>query len=92
MGDWNDYSRLGKYDARMIERMREKGMTRRLIRRDEKRPDKLVVLSDPQIADFHLSLLEQLDDLEVLDLRGTSVTDEGVQKLQTALPKLKIYR
>ena len=45
-------------------------------------------------------LLEQLDDLEdldlggaeVLDLRGTSVTDEGVRKLQEAFPKLKIHR
>ena len=67
-------------------------MTRRLIRRDEKRPDKLVILSDPLIADFHLSLFEQLDGLEVLDLRGAGVTDEGVQKLQKAIPKLKVYR
>ncbi|MBC7853404.1 MAG: hypothetical protein IAF94_08215 [Pirellulaceae bacterium] len=98
VGDWNDLSRFGKYNPRMVERIRSKGSTTIVgratipIQRDQKRPEKLVVLSGPLIADFHLSLLEQLDSLEVLDLRGASVTDDGVQKLQKALPKLRIYR
>ena len=53
---------------------------------------KLVVLADPSVTDGHLATLEGLDHLEVLDLRGASVTDAGVQRLQKALPKLKIHR
>jgi len=33
-----------------------------------------------------------LDHLDALDLRGSGVTDAGVQKLQKALPNLKIHR
>ena len=53
---------------------------------------KLLVLSNPTITDDHLATLEGLDHVETIDLRGTSVTDAGVQKLQKALPNLKIHR
>ena len=53
---------------------------------------KLLILPDPLVTDSHLATLEGLDQLETLDLRGSSVTDAGVEKLQNALPKLKIHR
>ena len=34
--------------------------------------------------------LENLQHVEVIDLRHTHVTDAGVEKLQRALPKCKI--
>ena len=37
-------------------------------------------------------LLAELDRVEAIDLRGASVTDAGVDKLQKALPRLKIHR
>lgn len=52
---------------------------------------KLLVLPDTVVTDSHLTALEGLDHLETLDLRGSSVTDAGVEKLQKALPKLKIH-
>ena len=53
---------------------------------------KLLVLSGPLITNAHLATLEGLDQMDALDLRGSSVTDAGVEKLQMALPKLKIHR
>jgi internalin A len=53
---------------------------------------KLLVLADPLVKDGHLETLEGLDHLDTLDLRSASVTGEGVEKLQKALPKLKIHR
>jgi hypothetical protein len=53
---------------------------------------KLLVLPGPSITDAHLATLEGLDQMDALDLRGSSVTDAGVEKLQKALPKLKIHR
>lgn len=53
---------------------------------------KLMVLPDPLVTDAHLATLEGFDHLETLDLRGSSVTDAGVQRLQKTLPKLKIHR
>jgi hypothetical protein len=42
------------------------------------------------IDDDDLQYLQALTDLEELDLRGTQVTEEGVKKLQEALPDCKI--
>jgi hypothetical protein len=53
---------------------------------------KLLVLTVPFSTDAHLATLEGLDHLESLDIRGSSTSDAGVQKLQKALPKLKIHR
>ena len=99
-GAWSDLSILGTMDLRQIERARSKGETPVRFERRQESLAKLIVLSGPSIADAHLWLLEQLDNLEdvdlggaeVLDLRGTSVTDGGVRKLQEAFPKLKIHR
>jgi hypothetical protein len=59
---------------------------------NKRHPVKLLILSSPLIADAHLSMVQGFDSLEVLDLRGARVTDEGVRKLQETSPKLKIYR
>jgi len=53
---------------------------------------KLLVLIDSFVTDAHLATLEGLDHLETLYLRGSSASDAGVQKLQKALPNLKIHR
>jgi len=42
------------------------------------------------IDDDDLQYLKALTDLEELDLTGTQVTDEGVKKLQQALPNCRI--
>lgn len=63
-----------------------------LLERNHSRKLKLLVLADPLVKDGHLATLEGLDHLDTLDLRGASVTEEGVEKLQKALPKLKIHR
>ena len=42
------------------------------------------------IDDDDLQYLQALTDLEELDLRGTQVTEEGVKKLQRALPNCEI--
>jgi hypothetical protein len=96
-GAWSDLSFLGTITPRMIERARSKGKTPVRMQPNPRGPEKLIILSGPLITDGHLWLLEQLDrvDLhgaEVLDLRGASVTVEGVEKLQETSPKLKIYR
>jgi hypothetical protein len=44
-----------------------------------------------EITDFGLRHMETLKDLEVVDLSGTLVTEQGVKKLQQALPKCKVY-
>jgi hypothetical protein len=47
-------------------------------------------LGHTQVADTGLEHLEGLGQLQWLSLRGTQVTDEGVKKLQQALPNCKI--
>lgn len=53
---------------------------------------KLLILADSAITDHHLATLESLNYLETLDLRGSSVTDAGIEKLQRECPNLKIHR
>ena len=45
-----------------------------------------------QVTDAGLAHLKGLTNLKVFNLSGTQVTDAGVEKLQRALPNLKIYR
>lgn len=44
------------------------------------------------VADVGLEHVKGLTNLQELDLRGTQVTEEGVKKLQEALPNCKIHR
>ena len=71
---------------------RWKGIISRLLMLDKDHRLKLLILPDPLVTDAYLATLEGLDNLESLDLRGSSVTDRGVEKLQMALPNLKIHR
>jgi hypothetical protein len=49
-------------------------------------------LGQTRISDSGLIHLKGLTKLSMLDLRGTPVTDAGVNELQQALPSLRIYR
>jgi internalin A len=90
-GNWEDLSSLGPLDGTRGQARWKMAMDTTQYLNKEKSL-KLLVLSNPSITDDHLALLEGLDNLESLDLRGASVTDAGVEKLQKALPKLKIHR
>ncbi len=51
----------------------------------------VLLLSYTKVTDAGLEHLKGLTSLKVLDLYyRTKITDEGVQKLQTALPKCRI--
>ena len=52
----------------------------------------MLVAQQHQVTDAGLGLdhLKGLDPLQELRLRNTKVTDEGVKKLQQALPKCQI--
>jgi hypothetical protein len=50
-----------------------------------------LVLIDTQVTDAGLVHLEGLSQLKELDLCGTNVSDEGVKKLQQALPNCEIH-
>lgn len=91
-GAWVNLSYLGTYNHSKIEFMRSKGLVpMKIVQSSQEHPIKLLIFANPLVADMHLSLLD-IDRLEVLDLRGASVTDEGVQMLQQTSPRLKIYR
>ena len=49
-------------------------------------------LESTQVKDAGLKEIAVLKGLQELDLRGTKVTDAGVEDLQKALPTLKIKR
>ena len=49
-------------------------------------------LSSTQTTDAGLEHLKGLTNLEFVLLYKTNVTDEGVKKLQKALPNCEIYR
>ncbi len=46
--------------------------------------------SSPSFDDEELSILETAEQLESLDLTGTSVTKSGIEKFQTAVPNCEI--
>ena len=50
-----------------------------------------VFLGGTQVTNADLMQLAELTELERVYLAGTQVTDEGVEKLQQALPNCKIY-
>jgi hypothetical protein len=50
----------------------------------------LMLRNNPQITDEGLVHLENMQQLDILVLYGTSVTAEGVSKLQQKLPKARI--
>ena len=62
----------------------------RLLRDDSLVNLTAVDLSRKSTTDAGLAHLQGLSQLQGLDLRDTKVTDEGVQKLQQALPNGKI--
>lgn len=45
-----------------------------------------------EVDDTDLAALEHFPEMEYLELVDTAVTDDGVEKLQRALPKLHIVR
>jgi hypothetical protein len=49
-------------------------------------------LSFTQVSDGGLEHIQSLTGLRVLDLQGTKVTDEGVQRFTAALPGCTIRR
>jgi Leucine Rich Repeat (LRR) protein len=53
---------------------------------------KLVDLSGTQITDQHLLSLYGLNNLEMLDIRNTRVSDEGVKSLSAAIPNCQVRR
>ena len=53
---------------------------------------KAIDLYGTPISDAYLPALYGLDKVQCIDLRDTRVTDEGVEKLQQALPNCKIRR
>jgi hypothetical protein len=53
---------------------------------------KLLILAGTAVTDLHLSDLDRLEKVEVIDLRRTKVTDDGIATLQRALPKCRIVR
>lgn len=53
---------------------------------------RLFILADAPVTDLHLKDMGQLENVDVIDLRRTKVTGEGVATLQRALPRCKIYR
>jgi hypothetical protein len=52
---------------------------------------KLVGLSGTDLSDERLAQLLDLDGLEAIDLRGTKVATDGVQRLQRELPGCKCF-
>jgi hypothetical protein len=46
----------------------------------------------PKITDVGLEHVKDLGVFRVLDVKGTSVTDAGIKKLQQAVPTLRIDR
>jgi hypothetical protein len=46
--------------------------------------------SDTNITDESISILSQLTSLRRLDISGTKITEEGIRKLQAALPDCQI--
>src|SRR5262245_21819804 len=62
------------------------------VTRDDSSPGRRVTAvdfrGDPRVSDKHLHLLRSFVHLQILDLHGTSITDEGLQKLEP-LPELK---
>ena len=51
-----------------------------------------LALENAAITDARLGHLKALTYLEELDLKGTKVTDAGVQDFQRAMPKVKVGR
>lgn len=83
---------LGGSLNRSRESARWKQIATRLCYLDNSKYLKLIILSGSAAADGHLTALEDLKHVEVIDLRRTKVTDVGVEKLQRVLPKCKIMR
>lgn len=51
---------------------------------------KLLILAGTSVTDLHLNDLDRLENVDVIDLRRTKVTDAGIATLQRALPNCKI--
>lgn len=67
-------------------------LVKRLTLLNDERRLKLIDLSGSQITDRYLPDLESLNHVEVIDLRDTKVTDDGVEALRQVLPKCKVER
>ncbi len=51
---------------------------------------KLLILAGTALTDLHLSDLDRLENVDVIDIRRTKVTKTGVETLQRLLPKCRI--
>ena len=57
---------------------------------EEGHPMKLIDLAHSDILDEHLLALHNLEGVQAIDLRGTHVTDDGLDQLRKALPQCEI--
>jgi hypothetical protein len=50
----------------------------------------VLVVSTPRVTDSSLSRLREIRTIDVLDVRKSSISDDGVAELRAAFPKAKI--
>jgi len=53
---------------------------------------KLIDLSGSRLSDEHLPALHGLGNVQMIDLRDTRVTDDGIEQLRQVLPDCKFHR